>query len=476
VASIESIFRPGPASAMRRARRQSFALVALASALVAVACGPRFADQPVPQGQATIPVEPTSGPATTPTVPTAGATTRTTVIKGTQGSVVTGSVIKVGGLFPKSGGLSALGLPAFQGAVAFFNWANERNLVPGKRFQFITCDDQAVDTQSTTCAKKLIDQDGVFAMGPSFTPFSDTVIDQVDRAGVPWVGFDGINTEGLARSNVVTIGSPIEPMAHALIDYWYRKLEREGNTPKRVGAVVLDVAPARTYMRELKEQICRKLGCEVVREQFVQYTTTQYETICRNMQNEVVDAIWIITDPASAIKLMNGCQNIGYPKGRFLGQHGIYLDLTLAQSGPYSEGMLANSGLVPDTEVTPATTEMKNIIRRYFPNASLGYFTELSFASARMFVDLVAKVVADGKELSRQNLLAAASAITNYDCHGLCKDVALQPPACRSGGNHTVWVVRASFSSGAGRWVKEAGPFDAFDVETWPTPGKPRPC
>ena len=457
--------------------RSTPALTACAVAMLVASCGPRFGDQAIPQGQPTTTTGgQTSAPLPTITGPAPGSTTTTTVIRGSKGSTVSGSVIKVGGLFPKSGGLSALGLPALQGATAFFNWANERNLVPGKRFQFITCDDQAVDTQSTTCAKKLIDQDGVFIMGPSFTPFSNTVISQVDRAGVPWVGFDGINTEGLAHSNVVTVGSPIEPMAHALISYWYRKLERQGDAPKRVGAVVLDVAPARTYMRELKEQICSKLGCEVVREQYVQYTTTQYETICRNMQNASVDAIWIITDPASAIKLMNGCQNIGYPKGKFLGQHGIYLDLTLGQAGPYSDGLIANSGLLPDTEVTPATTEMKSIIRRYFPGASLGYFTELSFASARMVVDLVAKTIADGRQLSRQNMLASASAITSYGCHGLCKDVALRPPACKSGGNHTVWIVRADFSTGTGRWVKEAGPFDAFDVETWPNPGKPKPC
>ncbi len=457
-----------------RRRGPAAGLVALACALVIASCAPRFKEsaapvQQAPTGQAT---------GTLPTSPGAAArsTTTTSVIRGTKGSVVTSSIVKVGGLFPKSGGLSALGLPAFQGAAAFFNWANERNLVPGKRFQFITCDDQAVDTQSTTCAKKLIDQDGVFIMGPSFTPFSNTVIDQVDRAGVPWAGFDGINIEGLAHSNVVTIGSPIEPMAHALISYWYRKLEGQGKPPKRIGAVVLDVAPARTYVRELQNEICGKLGCSIVRQEFVQYTTTQYETICRNMQNASVDSIWIITDPASAIKLMNGCQNIGFPKGKFLGQHGIYLDLTLAQAGPYSNGLIANSGLLPDTEDTPATREMRSIIRRYFPRASFGYFTELSFASARMVVDLVAKVVADGKQLSRQNLLAAASSITNYDCHGHCKDVTLRPPACKSGGNHTVWIVRADFSSGTGRWVKEAGPFDAFDVQTWPNPGKPKPC
>jgi hypothetical protein len=73
-------------------------------------------------------------------------------------------------------------------------------------------------------------------------------------------------------------------------------------------------------------------------------------------------------------------------------------------------------------------------------------------------------------------MLAAAAAITNYGCNGLCRDVSLAAPACRSGGNHNVWIVRADFSTGSPRWLSEAGPFDAFDTETWPTPGKPRPC
>src|SRR5437762_3199871 len=128
---------------MRSAHRSSVVVLALATALLLSACGPRFADQAVPQGQPTANATGAGTTTRTTTGASPGSTTRRTVIRGSKGSVVTGSVIKVGGLFPKSGGLSALGLPAYQGAAAFFNWANEKNLVPGKRFQFITCDDQA---------------------------------------------------------------------------------------------------------------------------------------------------------------------------------------------------------------------------------------------------------------------------------------------------------------------------------------------
>lgn len=395
------------------------------------------------------------------------------------GTVVRGGVIKVGGIFPLTGGLSALGKPAFQGAQAYFNDLNAHGGIAGRKIQFIACDDQADDTRTTTCAKKLVEQDGVFAMGPSFTPFSLTVINQLAKAGVPWIGYDGINVEGFSARNVVTIGAPIEAMAHGLVPYWYTTYTKEhGHAPKRIGAIVLDSGPAQTYLREAKQVLCPKLGCEIVKEETVGYTTTQYSTICRGMQSQGVDAIWIITDPASAIKVYVGCSAAGIDPKQipFLGQHGIFLDLTLRQAGSYAAGTRVNSALLPPAVRAPATDEMRRIITTYYPDAEFGYFTELSYASARMFADTIGAAIAAGGDLTRTSALNAAAGLTHYDCHGLCKDVNLAPPASRSGGNHNIWIVRADFSSGTGRWVYEAGPIDAYKVSTWPCPGRARPC
>lgn len=477
--------------------KQSMGVTGVALLMALVACAPRFdiaqvqpegglvgQSQPrtdtVPSGAPTavLPTNPggTGGPASTgvavPPVSTG------------KGARVTGGVIKVGGLFPLSGGLSSLGKPAYEGAQAYFNWINDHGGVRGKKIQFITCDDQADDTRSTTCAKRLVEQDGVFVMGPSFTPFSLTVIGQLEKAGVPWVGFDGINVEGFDASNVVTVGAPIETMAHALLPYWHDKIERKtGKAPSKIGAVVLDSAPAKTYVNEANAVICPKLGCEIVPRsgdrvgEEVTYTTLDYGSICRNMQNRRVDAVWIVTDPASAIKLLVACQGIGYkPPAGFLGQHGIYMDITLEQSGPFADGIYANGAVLPEDVEGAATREMKKVITTYYPEASFGYFTQLSYASAQMTVDLIDDILAAGADLTRTAIIAAARARGSYSCNGLCKSVSLAPPASRSGGNHNIWIVRSDYSSGKGRWVYEAGPIDAFRVRTWPCPGKPRPC
>lgn len=444
--------------------------------LVVAACGPRFDPSAIPaflQPTGNPTVAPTStgaGPATV--APTTQTNTRT--IAGQKGSTVTGGVIKVGGLFPESGGLSTLGKAALDGARAAFAEANSKGGIRGKQIKFVTCDDQADDTQSLACSRKLVEQEGVFIMGPSFTPFSLSPVNYLKNAGVPWVGYDGINIEGFEAPNVVTVGSPIEEMAHALLPYWYRKIQSTtGTAPSKIGAVVLDVAPAQTYLSEAKNVICPKLGCQIIAEQFVTYQTTQYTTICSNMIAKGAQAIWIITDPASAIKLLTGCRSQRPQPGGFLGQHGIYLDLTLDQSGPAAEGMFANGAVLPDTEDTPATEEMRRVIRRFNSNATFGYFASLGYSSALMVMDLVDRILADGKALTRANVLAAARSIGSYNCRGLCKSVNLSPPAKQTGGNHNVWIVRADFSTGKGRWVKEAGPIDVFTVDTWPCPGKP---
>ena len=115
-------------------RRTRVLALATLFTVMLVACGPRFpgrADN-VAAGQ------PTAGATTLPTdvaAPTTGPTTvatrapratqgppRTISVRG--GGIPKGGVIKVGGLFPLTGGLSALGVPASRGAEAYFNWIN----------------------------------------------------------------------------------------------------------------------------------------------------------------------------------------------------------------------------------------------------------------------------------------------------------------------------------------------------------------
>jgi branched-chain amino acid transport system substrate-binding protein len=465
-----------------RLLRQRFA-AALALALIAAACGTRatFTAAPAPSAHVIDEIiEGTGVPSAAPGL--IGSSARTVFQPGSvslkPGSGIQNGVIKVGGLFPLSGGLSALGTPPAKAAHAYFRYLNDHGGINGLKIDFDICNDKADPNDSAACTERLVNG-GAFIMGPSFTPFSPNVIPILKKKGVPWIGYDGINIEGFSSKIVVTVGAPIQTMAHALLPYWYRQVEKNtGRAPKDLGVVYLDVPPAKTYLSEAQRVICPKLGCTIKSENVkrVTYSTLyEYGGFCLSFRQAQVDAVWIITDPASAVKMLVQCREARYkPPAGFLGQHGVYLDLTVEHSGAIANGMIANSALLPPSLNVPPVNEMKRIVGTYESDMDYGYFTALAYASARMTEDVIRRALTIDSKLSRLSLLQAATQMNAYDCHGLCKSVNLAPPAAQHGGNHNVWMVRARRDEGApSQWLLDGGPVDAWQSETWPRPGRP---
>jgi branched-chain amino acid transport system substrate-binding protein len=373
------------------------------------------------------------------------------VIGGSTG--VSGDAIRIGGIFPLSGGLSALGRPVEQAARAYFRSVNEAGGVNGRRIEFIAEDDAADPNRTRTAAEKLVERDRIFAMGPSFTPFSPDLVPFLEGKGVPFIGFDGVNVEGFTSASTVSIGASIAPHARVLIPYWYEKTKAQ-----RIGVVYLNVPPAISYLRDTRDVICPELGCQVVREQAVEFTTTDYTTILLGMQQAQVDGIFIVTDPASAVKLLlqARAQNYTPSPGGYLGQHGIYLDLVPESCGSFCDGIMAPTSLFPPTVSNAATNEMRKIVGTYYQDVEYGYFTELGYASARLLVDLIKRT---GTSLERASLLATARRQTSYDTGGFTNPK--RPLDLTPGVEHPrdMIIVRMS----GGKWVQESG---------WLPPGK----
>jgi ABC-type branched-subunit amino acid transport system substrate-binding protein len=433
----------------------------LALCLVAAACGTRLDEQAVRDAQITTServVE--SGdelaraddgpglkePSAEGPQPGTVAGVAPTVKRGDRTGVA-GGTIRVGGIFPLSGGLSALGRPVEQAARAYFRHVNDTGGVNGRRIEFIAEDDAADPNRTRSAAEKLVDQDKVFVMGPSFTPFSPDLVGFLERKGVPFIGFDGNTVDGFKSPSTISLGASIPPHAEVLVPYWYKKTRAE-----RIGVVYLDVPPAREYLEHTKNVVCPKLGCEVVAERAVQFTTTDYTSILLAMRSANVNGIFIVTDPASAIKMLLQARTQNYKPspGGYLGQHGIYLDLVPESCGSFCDGILAPTSLFPPTVPNKATNEMREIISRYYQDVEYGYFTELGYASARMLVDLIKRT---GSNLERATLLATAKRQTAYDTGGFTNP--RRPINLTPGVEHPrdMIIVRMSGE----KWVQESG-------------------
>src|SRR5687767_13166015 len=100
-------------------------IVLLSLLLLAVACAPRFNEEPTGSVTSTVAAGAATAPEATARAGSPGwAGTRDVFVPGTAGrapgqaSVRRGGTVKIGGLFPLSGGLSRLGVPVYQAANA----------------------------------------------------------------------------------------------------------------------------------------------------------------------------------------------------------------------------------------------------------------------------------------------------------------------------------------------------------------------
>lgn len=456
--SVDRIYGHGRAPAV--------ATILAALALLAAACGTRLNENAVRaahNGSSTVEEQVggpagASGPATVSNPSAAGlsgsaagpagaATGALPALAAGNRSGITSDTIKIGGIFPLSGGLSALGRPIEEAARAYFRYVNDNGGVDGRKLDFISEDDSADPNRTRSAAEKLVDEDHIFVMGPSFTPFSPDLVSFLQQRGVPFVGYDGVNVEGFASPTTITLGASIAPHARTLIPYWFQRTHA-----KRIGVVYLDVPPAVSYLNETKNVICPKLGCQVVRAQPVQYTTTDYVSILLAMQSAPVDGIFIVTDPASAVKLLLQAKELNYKPspGGYLGQHGIYLDLVPQSCGAFCNGILAPTSLFPPSVPNAATTEMRRVVGTYYSDVSYGYFTELGYVSAKVLVDLIHRA---GPSTDRAGIIRVARTLTHYDTGGFtnpAKPIDLTP-----GVEHErdIMIVRMQ----DGGWAQDSG-------------------
>jgi len=404
----------------------------------------RAASGPAPQasaaksaGPAPVPGRPAPGPNAPPAAGAAAAP---------------GQPYKVGGIFPLSGGISALGRPAEQAARAYFQSVNDAGGIDGHRVDFVTEDDGGDPNRTRAAAEKLVERDGISIMGPSFTPFSPDLVSFLQNKGVPFIGFDGVNVEGFSSPSTVTIGASIAPHARTLVPYWVEKTH-----VKRMAVVYLDVPPAVTYLKETREVICPKIGCQVVDAQPVQFNTTDYTSMLLRFRSESVEGVFIVTDPGSAVKLLLQAKQQNYKPspGGYLGQHGIYLDLVPSSCGSFCDGILAPTSLFPPQVPSPATDEMRRVVGRYFSNVDFGYFTELGYVSARLLVDILHRA----GSADRGRVLDVARTLTAYDTGGFTNPA--HPVDVSPGREHDRDIILMRMEKGT--WKQETG---------WLTPRK----
>ncbi len=111
-----------------------------------------------------------------------------------------GNAIRLGQTLPLSGPLTELGTEYRDGAQTYFKWINSKGGVHGRRIELVTLDDGYVVERTVENAKKLLDQDGVFAFFGMFGSANyAALIPLINERGLPsiapYTGADGLRAQ-----------------------------------------------------------------------------------------------------------------------------------------------------------------------------------------------------------------------------------------------------------------------------------------
>lgn len=113
------------------------------------------------------------------------------------GGAATGDTIKVGALFNVTGGQASLDEPSLRGFQLYFDQLNEAGGINGRQIQVVSYDGKTDQSTCATNTSKLIDVDGVVAIGGlSDSNYAFAAGNVAQEAGVPFV-FSGATTPTL---------------------------------------------------------------------------------------------------------------------------------------------------------------------------------------------------------------------------------------------------------------------------------------
>jgi branched-chain amino acid transport system substrate-binding protein len=444
-------------------RARSLVVAVALPSLVLVACGSRV-DAPPPAPS--------------------GATTSQAVARNTASDVgVTPTSIKIGSI---AGLTSGLGPDTFSaslyGAKAYFAQLNEKGGVNGRQVEFVPCDDQGANTGNVGCARKLVDDDKVFALA-GVTAFDYAGAQFINSKGVPDVGGQPVGTAYDTYPHLYSIYGSIYPRDGKRPGYNgtlyagtenYRWFHDKLNA-RTAGVVYYNVAPSQRYAQSIIDGLKRE-GFTVVEEQ-INLGLPNWDAAVLDMRNRGVEVVYDAMEDGGNSKLCQAIQTqrlnikakVTTAQGWTQNAGNLYRETQACRDVLYATSSTANY----DDPSIPAVAEFRAAATKFTPDreGKINMWMLEGWASAKWLTDAMASC---GANLTRSCVEEFVKG-QPYDGGGLLVPRSFtpspQPPASQQ-DCFNVGRWQDSANGGKGGWTSQVPDMktNCYDVPYLPYP------
>jgi len=297
---------------------------------------------------------------------------------------------------------------------------NEQGGINGRKIDFVYYDDGWDQQKSIQLARRLVEQDKVFAMVGNFQFFTaDGVVPYLETTGVPLVGPDSVALRELQSNIVFPMGlsTCTDGIANAkeVIDRQFKKVAQihvAGNS-------------AMTRIIECENAVLKGAGIQPVSVVQTSIAEPDFTQAVLRTRSADPDVLVEEHDASAVLRTWQAMQRQNYSLP-MLGAYPAYDTLITDYAKNYpaqAKDFSVPTGAVPLERPNEEVRRYVGATKKFFPDGNLGYFGELAWGGAKLFTDTMRQL---GGTPTRAQLIDTLNSVKNYDS-GLMKPTTFNP-------------------------------------------------
>lgn len=317
--------------------------------------------------------------------------------------------IKIGNILPYSGPVSAYSTIG-KSAAAYIAKVNAEGGVNGRKIQFISVDDAYTPSKTVEQARKLVEQDEVFAIFlPIGTAHNLAIQKYLAAKKVPqlFVG-SGATRFGDIKQNPWTIGW--QPTNHAeAVAYAQHILQARPNA--KVAILMQNDDFGKDYLQGVMDGLGAKAKSMIVSHQTYETTDPTVDSQIVSMKGSGADTLILLTTPKFSAMSIKKAAEIGWQPTRYVVSSASSVGSVLKPAGfEASKGVISATYLRDPTDpATQATKEYQDyaaFMKQYYAAGDVSdTLNVLGYSAAQTLVQALKQT---GDNLTRENLMKQA--------------------------------------------------------------------
>jgi branched-chain amino acid transport system substrate-binding protein len=319
--------------------------------------------------------------------------------------------VKLGGSNAMTGAVAAVCAPTTYGAKAWFDKVNRDGGVQGRKIDYTVLDDAYSAQRALANARRLVEQDNVFAIfGGCATATSAAILQYVQGQPevpylFPWAGMSELTEP--TKKNVFALLPSYVFQVKAMLPYTISKASPK---PKTGGILMMNV-PGVEDMRKATREVYAQNGIQLVYDELFEVNIPDHTPYILQLKAKNPDIVLFGDSAAGAAKMFLTMKRQGWHPGAGFGVATLTAEQFLDPVGDYADGWLSAAGVVSPPS-TPEAKECNDALKASYPEQKPNHFTMFGCLAAKIMVEAMNRA---GKNLTRAGLIDALEKMNNFE-------------------------------------------------------------